>query len=159
IVRSAPEIAFTIIGHDAVPCIEAFLKSEETGRSIEAMLAEAGKSIRALLEPALTATGRPPRETFAAALAKREQLKAALRELYRQHNIEALAHPPIMCPPPRIADGNEVEILGRKLPLRAVMGRNIALSSCGSMASLVLPAGETSDGLPIGLEFDALAGQ
>ena len=26
------------------------------------------------------------------------------------------------------------------------------------MASLVLPAGETSDGLPIGLEFDALPG-
>ena len=38
------------------------------------------------------------------------------------------------------------------------LARNIKLGSCASMASLVLPAGITSDGLPVGLEFDALAG-
>jgi mandelamide amidase len=38
------------------------------------------------------------------------------------------------------------------------MGRNTALGSCASMAGLVLPAGMTSNGLPVGLEFDALTG-
>jgi len=42
--------------------------------------------------------------------------------------------------------------------LLVAMGRNTALGGCASMASLVLPAGMTSNGLPIGLEFDALNG-
>jgi mandelamide amidase len=52
----------------------------------------------------------------------------------------------------------EVEIRGQKIPLYIAMSRNISLGSCASMASLVLPAGTTSSGLPVGLEFDALSG-
>src|SRR5262249_49482714 len=36
--------------------------------------------------------------------------------------------------------------------------RNTALGSCASMASLVLPAGLTATGLPIGMEFAGLSG-
>lgn len=39
------------------------------------------------------------------------------------------------------------------------MGRNIALGNTASLACLVLPAGMTSDGLPVGMEFDALSGK
>ena len=52
----------------------------------------------------------------------------------------------------------EVEIRGQKVPLYVAMSRNLSLGSCASMASLVLPAGITSSGLPVGLEFDALSG-
>ena len=38
----------------------------------------------------------------------------------------------------------------------AFQGCNVSLGSCASLASLVLPAGTTTGGLPIGLEFDAL---
>ena len=38
------------------------------------------------------------------------------------------------------------------------IARNISLGTCANLASLVLPAGTTSHGLPIGLEFDALPG-
>jgi Asp-tRNA(Asn)/Glu-tRNA(Gln) amidotransferase A subunit family amidase len=51
-----------------------------------------------------------------------------------------------------------VEIRGQKIPLYVAMSRNLSLGSCASMASLVLPAGATSMGLPVGLEFDALTG-
>jgi indoleacetamide hydrolase len=70
----------------------------------------------------------------------------------------ALAFPPIMIAPPRIGEDAEVDIRGKKTPLYVAMSRNIALGSCASMASLVLPAGITSDGLPVGMEFDALMG-
>ena len=72
--------------------------------------------------------------------------------------IVALAFPPIMIPPPRIGEDAEVDIGGKKIPLYVAMSRNIALGSCASMASLVLPAGITSEGLPVGMEFDALMG-
>jgi len=42
--------------------------------------------------------------------------------------------------------------------MNAAIARNIALGSCASMASLVLPAGITDTGLPIGIEFAGLPG-
>jgi indoleacetamide hydrolase len=62
-------------------------------------------------------------------------------------------------PPPLIGEDKEVEILGVKVPIRAAMGRNLGQGSCAGMPCLVLPAGITSTGLPIGFEFDALPGQ
>ena len=59
---------------------------------------------------------------------------------------------------PRIGEDAEVDISGKKTPLYIAMSRNISLGSCASMASLVLPAGMTSNGLPVGMEFDALMG-
>lgn len=153
LIRSAPDIAFTIIAGEAVGCIETFLREQNTGLTLESMLAQAGPSIRVLM-----AAARPPRETYEAMLAKRDQLKVALRDWYRAHDIVALAHPVMLCPPTRIGLEREVDVGDRKVPIRAAFGRNIALSSCASMASLVLPAGTTADGLPVGLEFDALSG-
>ncbi len=158
LIRSAPEIAFTIIASDAVSCIEAFLREQETGLTLETMLAQAGPSIRALVSAMTRPGARPSREAYDALLTKREQLKAALRDWYRDNNIFALAHPVILTPPTRISLETEVEVAGQKVPIRAAFGRNIALGSCASMASLVLPAGATPAGLPIGLEFDALNG-
>lgn len=158
LIRSAPDIAFTIIASEAVGCIETFLREQATGLTLESMLAQAGPSIRALVAAMAGPGTRPPREAYEAMLAKREQLKAGLREWYRDQNIVALAHPVILCPPTKIGLESEVEVGDRKVPIRAAFGRNIALGSCASMASLILPAGMTADGLPIGLEFDALSG-
>jgi mandelamide amidase len=159
IVRAAPEIAFTIIACEAADSIEAFLKEQQTGLTLETMLAQAGPSIRTLVTTMASPGNRPPREAYQAMLAKREQLKTTLRDWYRAENIVALAHPVILCPPSKIGLETEVEVGGQKVPIRAAFGRNIALGSCASLASLVLPAGVTPDGLPIGLEFDALSGQ
>jgi len=158
LIRAAPEIAFTIIASEAASCVENFLREQETGLTLETMLAQAGPSIRALMAAMAGAGTRPTREVYDAILKKREQLKAAVREWYRETNMVALAHPVILTPPTKIGLESEVEVAGQKVPIRAAFGRNIALSSCASMASLVLPAGMTPDGLPIGLEFDALNG-
>ena len=63
-----------------------------------------------------------------------------------------------MIPPPKIREDAEVTIRGEKVPFYVTMARNTALGSCASMASLILPAGMTSNGLPVGIEFDALNG-
>ncbi len=159
ILRAAPDIAFTIIASEAASCIETFLREQETGLTLETMLAQAGPSIRALVTSMANSANRPPREVYEAILANREQLRAVLRDWYRENSIVALAHPVILCPPTKIGQESEVEVAGKKVPIRAAFGRNIALGSCASMASLVLPAGSTADALPIGLEFDALSGQ
>ena len=158
VIRAAPEIAFTIIASEAASCIETFLREQETGLTLETMLAQAGPSIRALVTAMASPASRPSREVYQGVLAKREQLKAAVRDWYRDNNLVALAHPVILTPPTKIGLESEVEVAGQKVPIRAAFGRNIALGSCASMASLVLPAGTTLNGLPVGLEFDALSG-
>jgi mandelamide amidase len=52
----------------------------------------------------------------------------------------------------------EVEVGGRRMPLDEAMSRNIAPGSTAGLPGLVLPAGLTSSGLPVALEFDGPAG-
>ncbi|WP_407168600.1 amidase family protein [Bradyrhizobium sp. ORS 111] len=123
------------------------------------MFAQVGPSMKTYIETRALPPSRPSREAYEAALARRDQLKATVRDWYSQHNILMLAHPVIMGLPPKLSDGIETEVGGQKIPFRVAIGRNIALGGCASMSSLVLPAGETPSGLPVGLEFDALSGQ
>ena len=63
-----------------------------------------------------------------------------------------------MLPAHKIGEDGSMTVRGQVVPNDVTMGRNVSLASCASMASLVLPAGLTSAGLPVGLEFDALSG-
>ena len=86
-------------------------------------------------------------------------LREAVRRYFVDHNVVVLAFPAVRMPPPLIGEDKEIEILGQKVPIRAAMGRNLGQGSCAGMPCLVLPAGMSSTGLPIGFEFDALPGQ
>ena len=91
-------------------------------------------------------------------LVKREQLKNAISHHFEEQGIVALAFPAITALPPKIGEEAEVEIGGKRVSFFVAFGRNTALSPVAGMAGLVLPAGLSAGGLPIGLEFDALAG-
>jgi indoleacetamide hydrolase len=160
IVKSAQTaIGSPIIACEAQASIGNFLQDHGTNLTFEAMFAQVGPAMRANLESFALPPNKPPREVYDAALVKRDQLKAVVHEWYREQNIQLLAFPPILCPPPRLADLPEIDINGQKVPFRDVCGRNIALGSCASLASLVLPVALTKDALPVGLEFDALGGR
>ena len=91
-------------------------------------------------------------------LAQRAKVAAGIRGYFAEQRIAALAFPPTLIAAQPIGDDGSVTRHGETLPDTTTMGRNVALSSCASLASLVLPAGLTSAGLPVGLEFDALSG-
>ena len=52
-----------------------------------------------------------------------------------------------------------IEIKGRMVSILKAIGRNTALGPFFSMPGLVLPAGMTTTGLPVGIEFEALPGR
>ena len=101
---------------------------------------------------------RPAHDAYESALVQRQEIREQIRRYFALQGIAALAFPPIMIPPPQIGEEKDVTIRGEKVPLNVTMARNTALGSCASMSSLILPAGMTSNGLPVGLEFDALMG-
>lgn len=157
-VKTSMETASTIIAYETMPAIAAFLQAQGTGVTFDQLLQQSSESMRGSFEGYALAPNRPTQDAYASALIQRQQIRQEIRRYYEQHRLIALAFPPIMVPPPRIGEEDEVDIRGQKVSMLVAMGRNTALGSCASMASLVLPAGLTSIGLPVGLEFDALPG-
>jgi mandelamide amidase len=157
--RAAVEVAVTIIAFETVPSIASFLEQQVPGLSFDQMFRQASANVQGVMKAFAMPPKVPTREAYEAALAKREKLRAAVRGYFAMQGIAALAFPTILIPPPKIGEEGDIEIRGKKVPFYVAMGRNIALGNCASLACLVLPAGSTSDGLPVGIEFDALSGR
>jgi len=157
--KAAMGVAITIIVYETMPSISAFLEEQGTGVTFDQMLAQASEGIQGVFKQFALPPNRPTHEVYETMLAQRQLIGEEIHRYFEQQRIAALAFPPIMIPPPKIGEDAEVSIGGQKVPLYVAMARNTALGSCASMASLVLPAGMTSSGLPVGMEFDAVTGQ
>jgi mandelamide amidase len=159
IAKEAMGVTATIILYETMPSISAFLEEQGTGISFDQLLQEASEGMQAVFKAIVLPPNRPPQDVYESMLAKREQIKVEIQRYFQQQGISALAFPPVMIPPPMIGEDSEVTIRGQKVPLFVAMARNTSLGSCASMASLILPAGMTYTGLPIGMEFAALGGK
>ncbi len=159
VARAAMGVTITIIVYETLPSISAFLAEQGTGVTFEQMLSQGSEGIQAALKGFALPPNRPAQDVYEAALVQRQQIREQVGRYFEQQGIAALAFPPIMVPPPRIGEDAEVAIRGEKVPLYVAMARNTALGSCASMASLILPAGMTSNGLPVGVELAAPSGK
>jgi mandelamide amidase len=148
----------TIIVYETVPAISAFLEEQGTGLTFDQMLQQASEGTQGVMKAFALPPNRPAQDVYESMLATRKQIREAIQRYFETQGIAALAFPPIMIPPPKIGEEAEVAIRGEKVPLYVAMARNTALGSCASMASLILPAGMSANGLPIGMEFAALNG-
>ena len=156
--KAAMGIALTIIAYDTLPSISDFLEEQETGMNFEQMLEQASEELQAVMRDFALSPNRPSKEVYESTLTQREELRKSVRSYFEAQGIMALAFPRILSAPLKIAEEIEVDVCGQNVPLTVAITRNISLGSCASMASLLLPAGITSDGLPVGMEFDALMG-
>jgi indoleacetamide hydrolase len=157
-VQDAALIVRIITSYEAMASIASFLQEEGTGLSFDQMLAQASEGTQAQMKRLVLPPARPTRETYEKMLAQREQLKTTILRYFEENGIAALTFPATRIPAPKIGEETEVDIAGQKVPMAAAVARNVGLGSCASMASLVLPAGLTANGLPIGMEFAGLSG-
>jgi len=151
---------YPIICHDTVRMIKGYLREFETGVTFEQLLAMVGENIRDSLE-ARVPGGRLWVSDEAYAVARdvhRPALQDAFARCFRATGASAIVYPTTLMPAPPIGQELEVEIGGRRLPLRTAMARNIAPASCAGLPGLVLCAGLTNEGLPVGIEFAGPAG-
>jgi indoleacetamide hydrolase len=145
--RAASDVVRGILGYELLESLAGFLREHETGLSLEAMIAKTGAN----LAPLLAASRNPgPPETYRKLLQRRQAITAATAEYFREHEVQALAFPPTMMP--AFLQGET------QTDLFTLIGRNIGLGSCASLACLVLPIGLTAGGLPVAMEFDAPSG-
>jgi mandelamide amidase len=151
-VRSAMDVARAIIGYENIRSISAFLREQGIDITFEALVAQASPNIQEIYKTSYSVEGRDK------ALQDREAMLEAVRKHFAEHRLDALLFPPVLAPALPLGDNPEVEMPGGRVPLRNVMARNIALSPCMRLASLVIPAGLTPSRLPVGMELSALPG-
>lgn len=150
-----------IQNHDVRPSLTRYLAQYQTGVSFETLLAQASPDVRAMIEPAL-AGGRDfvPDEKYRDAVqVQLPALHALYREYFARTGVHAIVFPATILPAPKIGEENmEVEVRGRRMPFDQAISRNIAPGSTAGLPGLVLSAGQTSEGLPVALEFDGPVG-
>ncbi|MBV8342841.1 MAG: hypothetical protein JO173_10730 [Gammaproteobacteria bacterium] len=148
--------------HDVRPSLTRYLAEYHAPVTFEELLARASPDVRRLIEPAIT----PGTSDFVSETQYADVVKVhlpALRALYKDYftnsGVAAIVFPATILPAPPIGEEDmEVEVRGRRMPLDEAMSHNIAPGSTAGLPGLVLPAGLTTQGLPVALEFDGPAG-
>jgi mandelamide amidase len=152
---------FKIIFHDSVGSIRGYLEAFGTGVTFEQLVAMASPAVRENLLARAAPGGRlwvGPEAYAAARDVHRPALQESFRAYFRETGAAALVHPATLVPATPIGQDQEVDIGGAKVPFRTAMSRNIGPTSCAGLPGLVLCAGLTRQGLPVGLELAAPAG-
>lgn len=152
---------FPIIQNETVPMITKYLDEFEAGVSFDQVVATASDDAKRDLGLFALPGGkfRASKEVYEAARdTYRPALQQAFRKYFCETGVAAIVYPTTLVPPTPIGQDQEVEINGKKVPFYVAVSRNIAPSSCAGLPGLVLPAGLTKGGLPIGIEFDSGAG-
>jgi indoleacetamide hydrolase len=150
-----------IQNHDVKGSLTRYLAQYDTGIGFDTLLAQASPDVQRMITPALAGGS-----DFVPEAQYREAVDVhlpALRSLYRDYfartGVSAIVFPTTILPAPVIGEEDmEVQVRGRKMPFDQAISRNIAPGSTAGLPGLVLPAGLTSTGLPIALEFDGASG-
>jgi Asp-tRNA(Asn)/Glu-tRNA(Gln) amidotransferase A subunit family amidase len=160
-IRVGTDLTRTVHLYETAANMSAFLAEHEARITFEDLVSQMSPDLQPLFRDRIVrgAPNAVSKEQYEAALAQLVQLRAAVRRYFVEHDVDVLAFPAVRMPASLIGEDKEIEILGQKVPIRAAMGRNLGQGSCAGLPCLVLPAGMSSTGLPIGFEFDALPGQ
>lgn len=153
--RVASDVEQALLGYELLSGLKRFLAEEGTGVSLEQLVSEASPNLKGLLAGSAR---RFSDEEFHTQDQKQKQMQADAIAFFRANRIDALAFAPSLTAAFPQGDPATLQINGRPVPLFTSIGRQVAIGSCASLCGLVLPAGMTAGGLPVGMEFDALPG-
>lgn len=149
--------AFPVILHDLAPSIAAYLAEFGAGVSIEQVFREVGPNIKGTLTA--TASLVPSDADYRVLVSvTRPSLQARFASAFKSSGASAIVFPTTPAPAVPITQGPTIMVGRREMPLDPYFGRNVVPGSTAGLPGLVLPAGLTRDGLPVGIEFDGPIG-
>ena len=149
-----------IQNHDVRISLARYLKQYGTGLTFDAVVKQASADIQESFRNDVS-PGGPNFVSQTAYAAARDIHLPTLRRLYHDYfarsRVAAMVFPVTLVPPPLIGEDVTVAIGERKAPFATAIARNIAPGSTAGLPGLVLPAGLSTAGLPVAIEFDAPA--
>jgi len=155
------KVGFPVVLYEAKRDIPAFLARHGAGVDLTSLAAQiASPDVRFVFDELILGKQAVPEEVYRAAMDDaRPKLQKAYADAFAQHGIAALVFPATPLPAQPIQGSDqEVVLNGRKVPTFPTFIRNIDPGSNAGIPGLVIPAGLTREGLPVGLELDGPAG-
>jgi mandelamide amidase len=153
-------VASALIRYEFPQLLPEYLAAHAPGVSMADLAAAAGPNVARVFEPAPSDASDRHRE----ALDAQRRVRARFQSYHREHALDLVIHPVAPMPAPPIGAGPAssppaVTIMGREVSQRVAFGRNVSPGSVAGLPGLVLPAGATSEGLPVGVEVNAAPGR
>ena len=158
------QCGFPIVLYEVVREVPAYLASlpkPEKDLTLDDLVSKvASPDVRAALEAAIA---EPVSEdAYRQSFVVRERLQGAYaRAVLRADGgrVDALVYPTVPLTAAPLGDDSTTEHNGREVPTFLTNIRNTAPGSTAGMPAISVPAGRSSDGLPIGLSLEALQGE
>lgn len=157
----AARTAWPISAYETVRAVPGFLAGRTSAVSIGAIVAKiASPTVRERFNPQVANLPKLQTAYRAAMDVHRPKLQALLAAYFADHRLDALIFPTTPFPAVAVADDTgDLVINGRNLPHGfGYLIQNTIYQSAAGIPSLTVPAGLTTDGLPVGLSLDGPAG-
>ena len=156
-VHKAFDAAAAIMLHESKPSLARFLAEQDIDLTVDDVVGAMADGKREFFI-AHAIEGRPPEDAYRAMVDLQAELTAAFTAHMQEQNLVAVAFPAVAAQPPRVGEEHEADVNGEKVSFFAAYGRNTSLAAAAACPGLVMPAGVDVDGLPLGLELDAVPG-
>jgi mandelamide amidase len=144
---------------ETVAAYRHFFQNSGAGISAEQFIAGvADPNIRSrlsqqLLSPDIVSTGAGP-----TAQEVRGRYAVVMASYFSDHSLDAMITPPTPLAARPVTQNDTVKLNGREVSTFRTYVRNSAVGSAAGIPGVVVPAGLTSNGLPVGIELDAPSG-
>lgn len=156
------DIGRPIVSGEVLADLPAYLADHTDGIDIDDIVAQvASPDVRQIIESQFNPANRA---SIIAAYQHandvlRPQLRARYQAYFDRHQLDVIAFPTTRLPATPIGENEFVQLAGVRVATGAEFVHNTGPASIVGLAGLSVPIGFTPAGLPVGLEFDANAGQ
>ena len=154
----ANRITWPVFFHDTMPSIREFLAANEVPVSVEEIFAELGDRIHGVWSRSVVpfGPGYISDEKYRLALNSRHELRRQLASNAFER-ADALIFPTTLCAAPRIENQWNFHVAGQEVT-DVFLSRHTHASNAAGVPGISLPMALNAEGLPLGLELDAAAG-
>jgi mandelamide amidase len=152
-------VSFPVALFEVMRDLPRYLASSAPGISLDALVASVASPDVAWALRGQLGDQKVPESVYRAAIdIHRPALQAAYQTYFREHGVAAIVFPTTPLPARPIGQDTTVQLHDKAVSTFLTYIRNTDPASNAGLPGLSVPIGLTTDGLPVGLEFDGPAG-
>lgn len=143
-----------ITGFESLRALAAYLYTHDSRMSVITLVEKVGGRLeRAFLSDQLGPNAVDVQTYLEAIHVHRPALQSVYSRYFADHDLTALFVPTVALPAPHIGEDETVALNGKRVSTFLTITRNCSPASAAGLACLTIPVGQSSEGLPIGIDL------